>query len=285
MSGEEKRKLYEKELQETGEFLTARISGSGKVYVEGVGTIHVSGSGQVSQDEIRISGSGRLPGGLKVKSVHCSGSVTVQGDIEAEDLSFSGSASIDGNATAKRLTAAGSLSVYGEVKATLVETAGSCRFGKGVEAVDALRMAGSLRASGNVKAKNLVEFRGAFAVDGRIVTNRFEARLVRSDISESHVFGGIQAGSVNVRKRERDVMIFGLSILGRFFGEGRLRTTSIISDGKVYLENVDCDDVQGWDVTIGKGCTIRGKTSYSNTISVDPDAKLASAPQRLSVEK
>jgi len=281
MSGEERRKEYEKRLQEADGFPTARISGSGKVHIQGVGTISISGSGQVSQDEIRISGSGKLPGGLKVKSLRCSGSVSVDGDIEAEDMSFSGSASIYGNVIARMLSAAGSFSAHGMTKANTIEAAGSCKFYKGIEAEDTLRVAGSLRVPTDVKAKKLVELRGIFDVDGKIVTDRFEARLIRSSKPDSQVLGGIQAINVNIRKKGiGGSWILNLPFFRRLLREGRLYTTNIIAEDRVYLENVFCDNVQGRDVTIGEGCTIRGKVSYSEAISVHPTAKLSLAPQK-----
>jgi cytoskeletal protein CcmA (bactofilin family) len=283
MSGEDRRKEYERELQNTDGFPTARISGSGKVHIPGVGTIHISGSGTVSQDEIRISGSGKLPGGLKVRSLRCSGSVSVDGDIEAEDMSFSGSASVHGNATAGMLSAAGSFSVHGKARVGTMEATGSCSAYEGIEAEDTLRVAGFLRVSTDVRAKKLVELRGIFDVGGRIVTDRFEARLGRPSRPDSQVSGGIQAISVDVRKKEtRSSWILSVPFLRRLLREGRLYTTNIIAEDRVCLENVSCDNVQGSNVTIGEGCVIRGKVSYSETVSVHSAVRLPSAPQKLS---
>jgi cytoskeletal protein CcmA (bactofilin family) len=286
MSGEEKRKEYEKRLQGAEGIPTTHISGSGKVHVEGKGDIRISGSGYVSPEEIKISGSGKLPGGLKVKAVRCSGSVSVEGDIEADDMSLSGSASVDGRVTAKTLSCAGSFSVHGEVKADLLETTGSFRAGNGVELGDTLRAAGSVRVGGNIRAKNLVSVRGFIDVDGKVVADRFEVRLGRGDRSESQVLGGVQAVNVIVKKKDTSGMtIFNLPLLRRLFPEGRLHTTDIAAEGKVFLENVSCDNVRGRDVTIVEGCTIRGKVSYSGTVSVHSSARLAFSPEKMSIMK
>lgn len=283
MSGEEKRKEYERRLHGVSGFPTTHVSGSGRVHVEGIGEIRVSGSGYVSPEEIKISGSGKLPGGLKVKSVRCSGSVSVEGNIEAEDMGFSGSASVDGNVTAKRLSCAGSFSVHGEIKADLLETAGSFRAGNRVELEDTMRAAGSVRVAGDIKAKNLVSIRGFIDVDGKIVTDRFEARLGRGGRSESQVLGGIQAANVIVKKKDTSgITILNLPLLRRLLPESRLYTADIVAEEKIHLENVSCNNVRGRDVTISEGCVVKGKVSYSGTVSVHSAARLATPPERTS---
>lgn len=279
MSGEERMKEYEKKLRETT-IPTTRVSGSGKVHLEGIGDIRISGSGIVSSEEIKISGSGSLPGGLKVKKLSCAGSISIKGDIETEEMRFSGSSSIAGNVNTKSLSASGSLSVDGELKGSLLKAAGSCKVGKGVNLEDALQVHGSFKVLGNVKAKNVVELHGAFDVAGRVVTNKFEAELSRH---ESHIRNGIEAVNVNVKsKGVGGLVIFGIPIVGKFFHEGKLYTTNIVAKEAVYLENVCCENVYGKNVTIGKGCVIKGKVKYSVSISIHPKAKLANPPEKSS---
>jgi len=279
MSGEERMEAYEEKLRSKPTIPTTRISGSGKVHIEGIGEVRVAGAGFVSPEEIDISGSGSLPGGIRVKKVKCSGSISVEGDIEAEDMDFAGSADVEGHVKAGTLSTAGSFSAHGKVKANVMKSAGSSRVSSGIDADDTLRAAGTLRVLGDVKAKNLVDLRGAFQVDGEIVADRFEARLSRH---ESHVRGGIRARDVDVRRKESEgLVIFGIPILRRFFREGKLYTTSIIAEEKVYLENISCDNVQGRDVTIGQGCNVRRKVTYSESISVHPTSTLAAPPEKL----
>ncbi|MGB9756258.1 MAG: hypothetical protein ACPLVJ_00545 [Candidatus Bathyarchaeales archaeon] len=279
MSGEERMKEYEKRLRETA-IPTTRVSGSGKVHLEGIGDVRISGSGIVSPQEIKISGSGSLPGGLKVRKVGCAGSVSIEGDIEAEEMSFSGSSSIAGNVNVKSLSASGSLSVGGEVNGSLVKVAGSCKVGKGVKLEDALQGHGSFKVLGDVEAKNLVELHGVFSVDGKIVTNKFEVELSRH---ESHIRDGIEAVNVIIKSRGAEgLVIFGIPIVGKIFHDGKLYTTNIVAKETAYLENVCCENVYGRDVTIGKGCVIKGKVKYSGSISVHPEAKLSNPPEKSS---
>lgn len=277
MSAEEKMREYEKKLRQAG-IPTTRISGSGKVHIEGMGDIRISGSGFVSPEEIKISGSGRLPGGIKAGRISCSGSVSIEGDAEAEEMSFSGSASIEGDAKAKTLSASGSFSVGGEVKGSSMKVAGSCKIGNRIELEDILRVNGSFKASGDVKAKNMVELHGRFDIDGKIVTRDFEAELSRL---ESHVRNGIEAVNVSVKKRGFEgIVLFGVPIFGRIFRNGKLYTTDIAAKERGHLENVCCNNVYGRDVTIGEGCVIKGKVKYSESISIHPKAKLSNPPEK-----
>jgi cytoskeletal protein CcmA (bactofilin family) len=281
MSGDEKMEAYEKKLRETTSIPTQQISGSGKVHIEGIGEVHIAGSGFVSPEEIRISGTGSLPGGLKVQKIRGAGAVSIEGDVEAEDIDLSGEASVKGNIITKTLTASGSLVVHEHVKGDLVKSAGACSVGKGIDLKDALRACGSLRVLGDVKATNVVSLNGKFDIEGKVTTKDFEANLSRS---ESHVSEGVQAVNVDVKKRSAEGMvILGIPILRRLFPhEGRLHTTDIVAKETVGIENVSCESVQGRDVAIGKGCIVTRKVQYSNSISVHPSTKIAIQPEKIS---
>jgi cytoskeletal protein CcmA (bactofilin family) len=282
MSGEEKMKAYERKLQDEVSIPTTNVSGSGKVHIEGIGEVSIAGSGFVSPEEIRIHGSGSLPGGLKVHKIKTAGAVVVRGDIEAVDIDFAGSAAVKGNIITKTLTASGSLSVDERVKGDELNTAGSCKVGKDIDLEDTLRSHGCLRVLGDVKAVNTVILHGEFNVEGNVTARDFEAELSRS---ESHVYGSIKAVNVNVRKRKAEgIIILGVPILSRFFHEGKLFTTDIMAEETVNLESVSCENVRGKDVAIGKSCTVNGKVHFSKSISVHPSSKIAHPPEKISKE-
>jgi len=282
MSGEDKLREYEKKLADTTRMQVSHVSGSGKVRVEGFGDVSISGSGSVSPDEINISGSGRIPGGLKTKRVICAGSVVVAGDIEAEEIRFSGSATVQGSITAKVLEASGTLAVAGGVKGSMVEVAGSFKAGRRVELDDTLRVHGYLMALEDVRVEKRVRLRGGFDVDGKVVAENLEAVLRRV---ESHVRNGIEAVNVDVRRRtERAFILFSFPALDRIFGQGRLYTTNISAKGKVFLENVTCDNVRGRVVILSEGCEVAGKVQYSESVSTHPSAKLVNAPEKVEVK-
>jgi len=277
-SGKEKMKEYENALKKTS-IPTTRVSGSGKVNIEGIGEVRISGSGFVSPEEIRISGSGHLPGGIKVGKLGCSGSVIVDGDVEAEEMRFSGSASIAGNVTAKKLSASGSFSTGGNARGGIMQFSGACRIIGRVELNDALQAHGSIRVYGDIKAQRLVELHGRFIIDGKIVTENFDAELARR---ESRVRNGIEAMNVEIRKREVEgIVILGIPIFGFISRKGMLRTSNITAKGSVFIENVSCDNVTGRDVVIGKGCFVKGKVRYSREVSVHPKARLTNPPEKI----
>jgi cytoskeletal protein CcmA (bactofilin family) len=277
MSGKERMSEYDKRLRESA-IPTTRVSGSGRVHIEGIGDIRISGSGYVSPEEIKISGSGSLPGGIKSGRIICAGSVCIEGEAEAEEIHFSGSGSIAGDAQVKVLSASGSLSIDGEVKGSSMKVAGSVKVGKGIELEDTLRVHGSLRVLGDVEAKNMVELYGRFDVSGKVTTESFEAELSKH---ESHVRNGVEANNVSVKKKGVEgLVLFGIPIIGRIVRDGKLYITDIVAKERVHLENVCCDNVSGKDVTIGDGCIIKGTVKYSETISIHPDAKLSNPPKK-----
>lgn len=275
-SGEERRREYEKRLRETA-IPTIRIGGSGKVNIPGIGEMRISGSGHVSPEEIKISGSGSLPGGIKVGRIKGSGSVSIGGDIEADEMRFSGSASVAGSVNSSSLSSSGSFKAEGEARGGFMRFSGSCKIGKEIQLEDSLVVHGSLTVLGNVTVGKLVELNGRFDIGGKLVASTFRAELSRS---RSHIRNGVQADSVDVRKRGKfeGIVLFGFPIFGKGFREGELSTTDIVGTGEVYIENVFCDNVTGKDVTIGDGCQIKGMVRYSKTIRVSPTAKVEKSP-------
>lgn len=272
-SGDERMRRYEKSLREIA-IPTTRISGSGRVNIPGIGEIRISGSGRISPEEIRVSGSSRLPGGLKVGRISGSGSVSIGGDVEADEMDFSGSVSIMGSVFSERLSASGSFKAEGDAKGGSMRFSGSCRIGDEVELEDSLVVHGSLTVSGNVDAQNLVELGGSYDIGGKLTTSTFKSEL---SWRRSHVEKGIQADYVDVRKGRK---VKGLVFFGRRLREGELHTNNIIGRERVYLEKVHCNNVTGKDVVIGEGCEVRGKIRYSDTVKVHPEAKVTNPPEK-----
>jgi cytoskeletal protein CcmA (bactofilin family) len=288
VSSEDRFEEYEKRLAEAIRTQTTNISGHGRVHIEGVGDVHVSGSGSVSPEEVKISGSGTIPGGLRTKRIVCAGRVSITGDAEAEEMRFSGSAAVQGNIDTKILEASGTLAAGGEVKGSQVEVAGLFRAAKSIKLDDALRVHGHLRVSDDVNVEKSVSLRGSFDIYGRVVTGNFEARLRRTGWLNrlgSRVANGIEAVNVDVRKStERGISILGIQVLGKISREGRLYTTDIVAKDSVYLENVTCSSIHGRVVVLGEGCEVRGKIQYSESVSAHPTSKLGQAPEKVDAQ-
>lgn len=269
---------YEKEFKDAKIHAT-HVNGTGKINIPGIGDARISGSGHISSEEIRISGSGRLPGGINVGLVRCAGSVSIDGDIEAEEMRLSGSTSIAGAVHATRLTASGSLGVGSRATGGSMRVSGSCKIGKEIQLEESLIANGSLVVQGNLDVQKRVELDGSFEIDGRLTTGTFTSELSHS---RSYIRGGIQADSLDIRKGEAEDFPFGLSIFKGRSREGELFTTDIEAREEVYLENVHCDNVTGKNVTIGEGCEIKGRIMYSETIEVHPSARVGSPPEKIS---
>ncbi len=274
---------YEEELG-TQTIPSTRVGGSGRVGVPGFGEVRISGSGYVSPEEIRVSGSGRLPGGLTVGRLISSGSVSVAGEIRAREVRLSGSAGVRGDVHAGSLRASGSFGAEGGASGGSMRFSGSAKIGKGIDIEGGLVAHGFLRAGGDVKAGS-VELVGSFDIDGNITTETFTADLRRD---RSHVEGSIRANVVDVRRGagsgspsfgER-LLAYGLRMFGRG-EEGELHARDIAGRESVHLENVICENVSGGEVTIGEGCKVRGRILYTGSLEVHPEAEVRSRPEKV----
>jgi len=258
--GVERMRRYEEAME--GAIPTSRIAGSGGVEIPGLGEIRVSGSGYISQEEIRIGGSGELPGGLKIGALRAAGSLKVKGKLEIGEGQLSGSARIEGPLRAGELKAAGSLRVEGEAEGERMELSGSSTINGKVELKDSLTSEGSLKILGDVRAGNLIELKGGFDIGGDVSTKIFRAEVRR----ESRIGGEIKAEEVEIESRRG----------------GRLRVEGIRGES-ISLEGVICEDVAGGDIYIGEGCEL-GRVRYRGKIEIHPKAKLRSPPERMKQE-
>jgi cytoskeletal protein CcmA (bactofilin family) len=244
-----------------------RISGSGRVTLQGFGTVKVSGSGSISPERISMSGSSTLPGGLHIGELKTSGSSRVEGEVHADRIEFSGSASIDGDAHFEHLRKSGSLDVEGGVYGNTMRGSGSTTIRGDAEISDELRSSGSIRVEGGIESKGFVELRGGFEVRGRVKARHFEARLGRRlSVAEE----GIEADVVDVEPLPRD-----------WDREGELRTKDIVGVEEVTIENVECENIRGGRVVIRGGCRVNGKVEYTESIEVSPNSYLAQEPVKI----
>jgi len=244
-----------------------RISGSGRVTLQGFGTVKVSGSGSISPERISMSGSSTLPGGLHIGELKTSGSSRVEGEVHADRIEFSGSASIDGDAHFEHLRKSGSLDVEGGVYGNTMRVSGSTTIRGDAEISDELRSSGSIRVEGGIESKGFVELRGGFEVRGRVKARHFEARLGRRlSVAEE----GIEADVVDVEPLPRD-----------WDREGELRTKDIVGVEEVTIENVECENIRGGRVVIRGGCRVNGKVEYTESIEVSPNSYLAQEPVKI----
>lgn len=265
---------HEKSLKEKK---TIIIQGTEEAKIQrGLG-VSISGSGIISDETIRVSGSARLPGGIKVKIIRVSGSASIDGDATAREVKVSGSTSVHGTLTANHLRISGSFKGK-EVKGDSMNVSGSCFLDGSVTLTDYVRTSGTLKAMEDVSAGKSIVLDGAFDVAGEIKTRNLQVDLHRSNC---HARGGIEAVNVSVRKHETEIRFFGFTIVKHRL-RGRLFAPSIKASGRVSLENVVCEDVSGEVVEIGEGCEISGSIRYSETINIAPTARVAKSPMKVS---
>jgi cytoskeletal protein CcmA (bactofilin family) len=238
--------------------------------------IDVSGSGVISDEAIRISGSARLPGGIKTKILHVSGSASIDGDIVAEEAKISGSASADGVLRADLLKISGSFKARG-LEGESARVSGSCVIEGSVRLTDTLRASGSIRVMEDLVTERSINLKGAFSVDGMLKTTDLMVELHKANC---YVHGGIEAVNVEVYKHATEISFLGFKITRRY-RRGRLYTPFIKASGDVYLENVVCNDVSGKKIEIGDGCEIQGTIKYSDTVYIASTAKVAKKPIRI----
>lgn len=277
MKGKEKMEKYEEQLRKE-RIPTVKISGSGRTKIPGLGYAVISGSGIISSEEISISGSGTLPGGIKAKRIVGAGSIVIEGNAEADEMRFSGSTHVAGGISVKIIEGSGSFS-SGPLVGESARFSGSCKIRGDVKLEKSFHVYGSLEVSGDLTAKDKIETDGSFDVKGGISTKVFKATLSKKN---SYVGKGIRADFIEIKAEEfKGIVIFGFKIFGRLFEAGKLYVDELVAENDVFLENVKCKNVIGGNVVIGKGCVVEGKVKYRNSVSIDPKAVLSHPPEKI----
>ncbi|HUS77757.1 MAG TPA: hypothetical protein VM050_03740 [Patescibacteria group bacterium] len=254
-----------------------RISGMGTFSIPGLGNGRIAGTGQLSPELVRVSGTGTLPGGISVNRVIGSGSVTFKGDLEGGTIDLSGTARINGKVGFDSLKASGTLTVGGDAKGGSMRVSGTSRIEGGVDLTGNLISNGLLHSNGDVTVGGYTDFEGSIEIGGKLVAGTVEGSLRRE---RSHVDGGIEADFVDIRKGGRRGVNIILRLLWREERDGDLHTKSLTGRKSVYIENVYCESVSGGDVTIGEGCRV-GRVRYTGKVTVHPEAEVESPPEKV----
>ena len=270
----DKMDAYEKALKEKEGLFAKGVQR--KASEKGLG-IKISGSGIISDEEIRVSGSSRLPGGIKVKALHVSGSALIDGDITAKEMKISGSFSAKGTVKAHKLEVSGSFDAK-ELKGGSAKISGSCSVEGQVTLEDFLKASGSIAVKGDLHAERSIFLAGEFDVKGMLKTGDLKVKLNKSDC---HVNGGIKARNVEVTRGKSELGFFILKLKKR--RSGCLYTPFIRALDRVYVENVICNEISGRDVEIGDGCEVNGPIRYSRTFKVASTARVAKKPIKCKV--
>jgi len=253
------------------ELPTLKITGSGSFTIPELGHGKIAGSGRISPEKIKISGSGNLPGGIEVPRLRKSGSLKINGDLTAKEMECSGSTKVYGDLTIGYLKNSGSLAVEGILTGDTMKTSGSTRIEGDIKLTDKLDTSGSIETGGDLHASNHIDLTGAFYISGKISTKEFKASLHRS---RSRVENGIEAERIEIKRKKggREWM--------PDMREGELITTDLVSK-EVSLENVTCDNIHGEKVIIGSGCRIRGRILYTHDIEIHENSQISNPPEKV----
>lgn len=232
----------------------------------------ISGSGQIPQGEydgIRISGSGKILGGVRCKSIHVSGAVKGE-KIECEgDIRVSGSASFEG-----------------EVKAGEVRISGAFSCGA-LNVKDKLSVAGALKCEGDIKSEG-IDVAGRVTVHGDVEAEAVSVSgvidcdgLINAEEVMIEYERGMRIGSIggskivicsaNDGKRHK----LRLPLFSKIARKGSHTVTvdGAIEGDNIAVEGVRAERVSGRAVAIGDDCEIE-LVQYSESIEISKSARV-----------
>jgi len=262
-----------------GPLSLSKLSVSGSLMVESSVTaaqLEVSGStgigGDLKADTASISGSLSIGGDTTVTSLEVSGSIDVKGDLKAEIISVSGSLDIKGGIEATSCEISGALSAGGNVKAESLDVSGTCSAGGVVRAARA-EIYGKLSAY-KVEGEQW-DVEGGLSIKGDVEVDYLEIKLA----SWSSIGGVIRGKEVTIREYESEIVPGVLRrILSIVLKVPPLKVYGLRCKGieaeEVDIERVTCDYIRGRRVKIGKGCTVKGRVVYTESLDIDPSVRV-----------
>lgn len=228
----------------------------------------IAGSGSITPGEyenICVSGSGKIYGPVRCRSLHASGSVSAEGDIFCEEeVHVSGSGRFCGAVQAGEFHAAGSAHVDGDLTvAGEAKAAGSFRCDGGIRA-GVLRLAGGIRVEKDAEAED-ARISGGFHCGGLLNAERVELCT-----DGSMDIGSIGGSVIRVRWESRGWNLRNLFCKNH---KGTVTVRGAIEGDDILLECVNAPRVSGRAVVIGENCNI-DLVQYSESIEISPDARV-----------
>ncbi len=217
-------------------------------------TVRVMGSGQfddVYARELSISGSGMISGNVDVINMEISGAATVGGNATvSEDLDVSGSLKIEGDAKSRSLDLSGSLKARSLISRT-IDASGSLSVAQTVNADD-IEISGrsemssltciKLESSGKIASDKIKA--ESINIDGIIESDTIDCKTIRIDLSTNRGrIGKLTCTSAKISRQWRR------------FHSSSIRIDEIACD-TADLEGVIAARIVGNDITLGDGCDV-----------------------------
>ena len=200
---------------------------------------------RVAIEELRVSGSIKLRGPLKIISASITGSLAVDGEVKVDRLSISGSAKIDGRLVGDEVKVSGSMSVKASIEASELRVSGSLDVAERIKA-SFLEVSGSLKTS-------FIEANEAL-LSGKILAEKITGRKIIVG-KKSEVKGTIIGCEVEVDK-EAEV-------------------ERVVSDKVFIRKNAEVNYVEANHVVIERKAEV-GELLYVREAVIHEDAKVYS---------
>ena len=256
----------------------------------------ISGAGVLSggeYEEVQISGSVKIEGGVRCRSFMGSGAVKGKGELSCEEkFASAGSTKFDGAISAGSALVSGSLECAALSAEEEVRLSGSVAVEGKLSGGDIWVSGGSLRVGEGIDAESFHFSGSGFG------PNTFGSKLdcegllnaetVKMTLGQGHYSVTTIGGGTVTVKGSRDEERFapfggfpGFAPFGAPWGKpprGSLNVSESIEADRVTLENTVCPLVSGREVRIGKGCKI-GTVRYTERIEVDPEAEVEKQEQ------
>jgi len=239
-------------------FENLNISGMGTMSGGEYNDVSISGMGTVSGDlkavSVQVSGNGVFKGDFASKGLSVSGRVVFDKDVSAENGEISGSLECKGDLTIGKAVVSGRIAVGGDLKTNYIEVFGYLSLKGGLEAEN-FTCKGSFIIEDLLNSESIDISIGGFCSVKEIGCEKILVRIGKM----SNTFSQI-------------IQFFYTSISGKSIKNNKLVAQSI-EGNDVNLEHTEAEIVRGKTVRIGQRCVIE-KVEYSDTISIDPDAKV-----------
>lgn len=232
----------------------------------------ISGSGVITSgeyDDIRISGSGKLSGLIRCKSLHCSGSAKGEAEIECEaEIHISGSGKFDKSIKAGEVSVSGAFGCDGDLTVQKkLSISGGSKCGGSVKAGE-ISISGGVDIQGDAEAETVKVF-GILNCGGLLNAESIDIRFKNGmDI------GSIGGSRINIYPEElvkRKIKLPLFSSLVK--GASAVRVRNSIEGDIIALEGVVTPRVSGRIVAISDGCEI-DLVQYSEQVEISPNAKV-----------
>jgi|GEM_PF-657568 len=230
--------------------------------------IEISGtgnfSGNVNASRINVSGMGNFHKSIRCDEISVSGKLHAGGTVIADHISILGSCSFDSDVKADEMSVKGKVGIKGSLRCDEVSDSGDFRIGGDV-AVDSLYISGNFHAGRDIRADN-IELNGYMEIGGNVNTDSFESTgsfningCIRADRvnielnNACRVKGGIVAHRIVVTRAKDDQNIC-------------LEAPSLQAD-YAELENTRLNILKGHNIKIGSGCDI-DRVEYTGELIV-----------------